>query len=101
MQLRLWGFDKLMGKNKKRGTDVKSKDTSNRVEVIKRVNLGHIPLFLQLAHKGLEKANPAGEAEAGGVRFNVPKDLLQVSVGDPKIFDSVERIDVIYFKSTT
>lgn len=81
---------------------MKSKETQYKVEVVKRVNLGHIPLFLQLAHKGLEKSNPHGEVDPqGGVRFNVSKDLLSLSVSKPELLDSVEKIDVVYQKVNT
>lgn len=84
---------------KSKRANVKSKDTQNKVEVIKRVNLGHIPLFLQLAHKGLEKSNPHGENDPqGGVRFNVSKDLIALSVTKPELLDNVERVDLVYAK---
>jgi hypothetical protein len=77
----------------------KSNRTANQVEVIKRVNLGHVPLFLQLAHKGLEKSCPEGENHPqGGQQFTIAKDLLSISVANPAVLDEVERIDVVYQK---
>ncbi len=99
----LWGFKDMIARTAKtKGRLVKSKDTQNRVDVVKRVNLGHIPLFLQLAHKGLEKSNPSGENDpSGGQRFNVSKDLLALSVSKPEILENVERIDLVYQKPAT
>ena len=77
---------------------MKSTATRDRIEVIKRINLGHIPLFLQLAHKGLEKSNPEGETSQDGTKFNVSTDLLNISVSNQAILENVERVDVVYQK---
>lgn len=69
------------------------------IEVVKRINLGHFPLFLQLAHKGLEKTNPSGTNDPqGGQRYNVAKDILEISVSKPEILDGVEKIEMVYQK---
>lgn len=76
---------------------MKSKTTQYNVDIIKRVNLGHLPLFVQFAHKGLEKAVPDGtKTSDGGTAFVVPKDILKLSVSNPIILDSVESIEFVY-----
>lgn len=79
---------------------MKSEASKNNVEVIKRINLGHIPLFLQLAHKGLEKTMPEGVNDPqGGQRFVIAKDLLGVSITRPEVLEQVDHIEVVYQKA--
>ena len=75
---------------------VRSKDTQYQVDVVKRLNLGQIPLFVQLGHRGLEKSVPAGVKSENGVTFVVPVDILKLSVSDPAILESVESIEFVY-----
>ena len=75
---------------------MKSKQ-SQQVEVVKRINLGHFPLFIQLAHKSLEKAMPEGvKTSNGGTTFVVPKDILTLSVTNQAILDNITSIEFVY-----
>ena len=69
------------------------------VNVIKRVNLGHIPLFVQLAHKGLDKSIPEVKIDAGDTVFNVSKDILSLSISDAAVLEPIESIEFVYRKS--
>ena len=87
-----------MAKKKKKGkATVRSKDSQQRINVTKRLNLGHIPLFVQLAHKGLEKIIPEGVKGNGKeMIYVVAKDILSVSISNPAILEQVEKIEVVY-----
>ena len=89
-----------MGKRRKnKGAAVRSKTSQEQINVVKKINLGHIPLFVQLAHKGLEKAAPAGaKADSGEVTFTVPKDILGIAISDPKLVEAVESLEFVYKK---
>ena len=90
---------KQKGKHKERS--VRSKVSQEHLEVVKRINLGHIPLFIQLAHKGLEKSMPEGTVDSGGTSFNVPKDILSLSISKPEILEAIESVEVVYRSSTS
>lgn len=79
------------------GNSMKSKTNQFAINALKRVNLGVMPLFLQLAHKGLEKAMP--EPIYNGSKttsYLVPKDVLRVAITDPSIYEKVESIELTY-----
>lgn len=87
-------------KNKqKRAVAMRSADAQYKLSVIKRVNLGHIPLFVQLAHKGLEKSVQEGTKCEDGTSFNIPKDILALSVSNPTILEAIESIEFVYKKA--
>jgi len=67
------------------------------VEIKKAVNLGHFPLFVSMAHKSLEKGAPrAKEAFGGSMVYNIPVDLLRLSVGNEELLKNVESVEFIY-----
>ena len=75
------------------------KTTTPSISVIKRVSIGHLPLFIQLAHKALEKGQADGiPTNDGGKVFNIPKDILGLSVNSPDILTQVESIEFTYKK---
>lgn len=78
---------------------VQSKESQQRLEITKRINLGHMPLFVQMAHKGLEKAVPTGTSAGNGqTAFVVSKDILSMCLSDPTLANSVESIEFVYGK---
>lgn len=86
-----------MGKRKKKGKPVRSNESQKRINAVKRINLGCIPLFVQLAHKGLEKSIPEGTKGHGGeVAYVVSKDILAVSIHRPELLESIDKIEIIY-----
>jgi len=77
--------------------EVKSKTAQFRINATKRVNMGMIPLFVQLGHQGLTKSDPTPVGQAGKLKvYNIPKDILSVSVSDPKLYEDIESIEFVY-----
>lgn len=75
----------------------KSKVAPYVINVVKRVNLGSLPLFISLGHQGLEKGNPEPSATFNKEKtFLVPKDILKVAVSRPDLYDDVESIELTY-----
>ncbi len=70
------------------------------ITVIKKVNLGMFPLFVQLGHKGLEKSQPTAIGTNNSEKtYVIPKDILRVSVSDPALYESIESIEFTYDKN--
>ena len=81
---------------------MRSKQAQHTISVIKRIKLGALPLFVQLAHKGLEKGQSEPIATYGQSKvFVVPKDILGVSISDKTLFEDVESIELLYEGTTT
>ena len=64
------------------------------LNVVKRVNFGHMPVFLSMMHRHLEKEKPA--VEAGKVTFQVPVDLLGLSISDQTLIKEVSSVELTY-----
>lgn len=76
---------------------MRSKQSQHSISVIKRVKLGNLPLFIQLAHKGLEKSQSEPIAIYNDSKiFVVPKDILGVSVSDKTLFEGIDSIELVY-----
>ena len=66
----------------------------------KRINLGHMPVFVQFGHQGLTKSQPTPIASTGDVKtYLIPKDILQMSVSDPALYENIESIEFTYQKT--
>lgn len=63
------------------------------VQVIKRTNLGHMPTFLSMGHRFLEKAQP--DVQGTEPEFTIPLDHFRISVRD-EILQEVESITFRY-----
>ena len=76
---------------------MRSKNSQHTISVIKRVPLGQIPLFVQLAHKGLQKSIPEPKETFGSSStYVVPTDILRLSVSNPELIEDIEAIEFIY-----
>lgn len=76
---------------------MRSKQAQFTIEALKRVQLGAIPLFVQLAHKGLEKSAPKPKTTLGKAEiYVVPKDIMNLSVSDKALLEDIEAIEFHY-----
>ena len=81
----------------KKGKLVKSKTAQFTITATKRTNLGQMPFFVQLAHKGLEKSKPAPINSFGKTStYLIPKDLLGIGLTDKGLLDDVESVEFVY-----
>lgn len=73
---------------------------NNTVEIKKHVNLGHMPLFVSMIHRHLEKGQPNGTPSTFGsvVNFTVSKDLLRLSVSNEDLLKDIDEITFTYCK---
>ena len=71
-----------------------------QIEVRKMVNLGRMPTFLSMMHRHLEKENSGegdgGTSFSGTVTFNVPVDLLSLTISDKALLREVESVALTY-----
>ena len=65
------------------------------VEVIKRVNFGHMPVFVSMMHRHLEKERPAVE-EGKIATFQVPVDMLKLTISDQTLIKEIESVELTY-----
>jgi hypothetical protein len=78
-------------------SSVRSKTAQYQINVVKRINMGYLPLFLQMAHRALEKGQPVPVSTQGGEStFNVPKDILRLTVTDAKLLENIESVQFTY-----
>lgn len=73
------------------------KSKSKALEVRKAVNIGTMPVFVQMIHRHFEKENPAEHESRGS--YAAPLDLLRLSVSDPALLTDIERIVFTYGKA--
>ena len=74
---------------------MRSKDRS--VPVSKAVNLGAMPVFVQMIHRHFEKENPPVVASWGkSAEFEAPLDLLRLSLSDKTLADGIESVTFVY-----
>jgi hypothetical protein len=67
------------------------------IEVKKATNLGYIPAFLSFMHRHLEKEQSEGKcAGFGEVEYQVPVDLLGLSVSDGALVREIESVTLTY-----
>ncbi|MGE3341555.1 MAG: hypothetical protein AB7J46_06700 [Candidatus Altimarinota bacterium] len=76
---------------------MQSKKKQFEISATKRTTIGSLPLFVQLGHKGLEKGNPAPIERFGAEQtFMVSRDILAISVSDPKLYEDIKSIEFTY-----
>ena len=76
---------------------MKSKRAQYNLQVTKIANTGTLPLFIQLGHQGLDKSKPMPIDSFGNLStYTVPKDILQVSINKPELYDDIESIEFTY-----
>ena len=77
----------------------KSKQAQYTIRVSKRVNIGSIPLFVQLGHKGLEKSQPEAKESFGTSQtFIISKDILRIALSDQSLSDDIASVEFTYAK---
>ena len=70
------------------------------IEVKKHVDLGKLPLLLELGHKHLEKGNPLGVIDANfDLLYSVPVDILRVAKVSESLLNGIEEIIFAYDKT--
>ena len=74
----------------------KSKTNPLSIQATKRVNLGKLPVFLQMGHRSLEKSQPPGVPYLGDTSFVLSKDILGMSITDPTLLEDIECVTMIY-----
>ena len=75
----------------------RSKKAQFEISVTKRINMGSLPLFVQLGHKGLEKSQPTPVAALGADKtYSVSNDILEVSVKNPTLYNDITEIEFTY-----
>lgn len=77
---------------------MRSEASQQLIEATKRINIGKYPLFIQMAHRALEKGAPEGTDTFEGISFVIPKDIMNLSVSNPALLEPIERIEFIYRK---
>ncbi len=82
---------------------MKSKN-NNTIIATKRINFGIIPMFIQFGHKGLEKSQPDPiytviKGSVDEKTYNIPRDILQITVSDPTLYEDIESIEFTYSKA--
>ena len=72
---------------------------NNQIEFKKHTNLGKLPLFVSIIHRHLEKEK-TGPSPADVVcgTYNVPVDLLSLSIADDDLLTGIAAIDFHYQK---
>lgn len=69
------------------------------IEVSKAINIGTMPMFIQMIHRHFEKENPAEAFSVGQVKtYRAPVDLLRLTVSDPTLTSDVEEVTFTYGK---
>lgn len=74
---------------------MKSKNHTT-IEAVKRMNLGMTPVFIQMAHRSLEKNKPDGKKNQNTTTFVVAKDIMRVTITDHTLLDSIESLELVY-----
>ena len=76
------------------------KSSANRtIEITKAINFGRLPVFLGFMQRHLEKEQPTGMvSDFGTVDYQVPVDLLRLSVADLSLVKGVESVILTYRK---
>ena len=72
-------------------------NTNNTIIAVKRPNLGHIPLFVSMAQRHLEKEQATGEKLGEDTLYRVPVDLLRLTVPEDLI-DDIAAVEFTYRK---
>lgn len=73
---------------------MRSKDRA--IHVTKAINLGHMPAFVSFMHRHLEKEAQPVEAKGEHAEFQVPVDLLKLTVDDASLVREVESVTLTY-----
>ena len=77
--------------------EMKSKNRT--IAVSKALNLGTMPMFIQMIHRHFEKENPPEAFKAGSEKtYKAPVDLLRLTVSDPALTSDVEEVTFTYGK---
>lgn len=67
------------------------------IAVSKAINLGTMPVFVQMIHKHFEKENPPHVASQwNSAEFEAPIDMLRLSLTDKTLADNIENITFAY-----
>lgn len=78
----------------------KANNKQEALIVTKNRNIGLLPKFIQLGHRGLEKSAPAPiVAGRGFSSFNVPVDIIGLSISDQSLTVGIESLTFNYKKS--
>ena len=72
------------------------KSSLRPINVVKRLNLGHMPVFVSMMHKHLEKEQSVGSRIGSEVEFRVPIDLLKITVGDVSLLRDLAEVTFVY-----
>ena len=70
-----------------------SRSQNRTINVTKAINLGHLPTFLSFAQRHLEKEQANG---ATGREFQIPVDMLRMSLSDPSLLAEVDSVTLTY-----
>ena len=74
---------------------------SHVIEVSKAINLGTMPVFVQMVHRHFEKENPtAQESWGSSATYGAPVDLLKLTVSDPTLLTDLTSVEFTYAKRT-
>lgn len=68
---------------------------NNTIPAVKRPNLGHIPLFVSVAHRHLEKEQAVGEKFMENTTYQVPVDLLRLTIPE-EMLDGIKEVVFTY-----
>ena len=80
---------------------MKSKNAQYNITATKIINTGIMPLFVQLGHQGLDKSKPEPSHSFGNQStFIVPRDIFQITVVKPELFDDIESLEFTYERPT-
>ena len=85
------------------GDERTMKSRSKLMEVRKALNIGTMPVFVQMVHRHFEKENPKASEEwgssfGGTSTYEAPVDLLKLTVSDPALVRDVEGVEFTYGK---
>ena len=89
MRLYVWGDETAM------------KSRSKLMEVRKAINIGTMPVFVQMVQRHFEKENPSpAETFAAGSRmtYKAPVDLLRLTISEPALTSDMEEVTFTYGK---
>lgn len=90
-------IEATVGILRRRDKNMKSKTAQYTITATKRVNLGQMPFFVQLAHKGLEKSKPEPLSSFDKTSsYLIPKDILKIGLTNQTLIDDVESVEFTY-----
>ena len=74
-----------------------SRSQNRIIEIKKSINHGHLPTFLSMMHRHLEKEQPEGTIEGiANVGYELPIDLLGLTVVDKSLLKDISSVTLTY-----